>query len=97
MNEIAKADPQLIVVLLKINLLSNLLLSTLQATDCNDAIEDSVQKFIYQASQSSYRESLLTKSQDFSAERERLKKISADQSVNMKKETRHLLKQFLDN
>lgn len=81
-------DESVGVQLLKINLLSNLLLSTLQDRRQSDDDGTSQYELIIQdilrcAVNNSYRERLLAQSVDFRKERERLTKISKDQRLVM--------------
>ena len=78
--DLIQQEPSICVPLLKLNLISNLLLSTLQT---DPQLEQLIQDFIKLAVESEYRTTLLKKSQDFKPEKSRLEKISKDKSVKM--------------
>ena len=85
-TRLIKADAGACVQLLKVNLLSNLLLSVVQQ---HPDLEDQVCQLIQAATCCEHRPVLLTVSQDFKAERNRLRMIAGDiKDVTLKPETR---------
>ena len=92
------SDAGVCVQLLKLNLISNLVLSVLQEDNeqrRQDAYETQIQEIISAAIECEHRKVLLSKSQEFKAEKKRLGKIIEDKRLKMSKQTNQLLVQFL--
>ena len=88
-----KKDAGACVQLLKMNLLSNLLLSVVQQTP---SLEPDVLTIIKCATSCEHRPTLLTVSQDFKPERNRLRIILKDtQDVTLMPDTRQAIDAFL--
>ena len=86
-------DPGSCVQLLKLNLLSNLILSVLQS---NRSLEPLIHAVLEKALTCEHRQTLISVSQDFKQERNRLKNIVSDlKDVKMLPETRKTLSAFL--